>query len=86
MKFQVFFQLQDGPPCRATRTAPTIHFLATTSFLAKIPVLFLFKKEYCTTLRDQQFDRQDKHALVSQRNSTAETRFIKRNPKENLIL
>lgn len=52
MKFQIFFQLEEGSPFRAIRTAPTIQFMATISFLMKIPVL-LKKKECCTTWRGQ---------------------------------
>lgn len=55
MKFQVFFQLQEGPALRAIRTAPTTHFMATTSFLMTIPVLSK-KKECCTTWRRQGSD------------------------------
>lgn len=54
-EFQIFFQLQEGPPFSAIRTAPTTQFMATTSFLLKILVL-LKKKECCTTWRSQRSD------------------------------
>jgi len=64
MKFQIFFQLEEGAPFRAIRTAP--QHMATTSFLMKNSVLL------------NGLARQDKNALVPQRNSRAERHFVKR--------